>query len=76
MQKSKKPPGKVTSPTTRSQVCVPQSKSCHFMRTHYVSGAVLGLLPVQTMMDLIVLEWKCDDPHVTDDKTDSERFCD
>lgn len=66
----------VTSPTTRSQVCVPNGKSCHFMKTHYVSGAVLGPSPVQTLMDLVVLEGKCDHPHVRDDTADSERFYD
>ena len=66
----------VTSPTTRSQVRVPNGKSCYFMKTHYVSGAVLGPSPVQTLMDLVVLEGKCDHLHVRDDTADSERFCD
>lgn len=35
--------------------------------------AVLDPLPVQTLVVLIAPEGKCDYPHVTDGRTDSER---
>lgn len=39
-------------------------------------GAVLDLLPIQTLVVFIALGEKYDYPHVTDDETDSEKFCD
>ena len=64
--------GRETTLPACSQVCVPNAKSCHLMRAHYMSRAVLEPLSVQTLMALIARDY----PRVTDDDTDSERFHD